>query len=275
MADAALPAVETRPQGTSITISETDVRLRTASLNAFKEEVKVGPRKVYMRFRIFDVKQVDAVAGTAFIDFGLYLRWFDPSLINISKKHFGRTVREYESLWSPKVGINNAVEMKELWDGDTSWNLKSYETGEMKYSQRYSGTIANQMDLRLFLFDADLVEIKFGPRVYKAGKVVFEHDPEFPIDPMEIKSPCSLTGICTLPPPCGGAGRRGALQRRALAPRGAPLRVLHLEDHRGQLWSRDLLMGGLSHAGGDDRGAAQPDCDALPRGGRLSLHPER
>jgi len=189
MGDAAAPAVETRALATSITISETDVCLRTASLNAFKEETKAGPRKVYMRFRIFDVKQIDAVAGTAFVDFGLYLRWFDPSLINISKKHFGRTVREYESLWSPKVEINNAVEMKELWDGDTSWNLKSYETGEMKYSQRYSGTIANQMDLRLFPFDADLVEIKLGPRVYKAGKVVFEHDAEFPIDAMEIKSP--------------------------------------------------------------------------------------
>ena len=108
----ALPAAETRPK--AISISETDESLRTASLNAFKEEIKVGPRKVYMRFRIFDMKQVDAVAGTAFIDFAVYLRWFDPSLINISRSAFGRTVREYESLWSPKVEINNTVEMKEM-----------------------------------------------------------------------------------------------------------------------------------------------------------------
>lgn len=45
------------------------------------------------------------------------------------------------------------------------------------------------MDLRLFPFDADLIEIKFGPRVYKAAKVVFEHDPEFDLETMEIKSP--------------------------------------------------------------------------------------
>ena len=178
---------ETRPQ--AVSISETDLCLRTASLDTFNEETKHRPRIVFMRFRIFDMKEIDAVAGTAQIDFAVYLRWFDPSLIMASKERFGRTVREYESLWSPKVEINNGVELKEMWDGDTSWNLKSYETGEMKYSQRYSGTIANPMDLHLFPFDADVIEIKLGPRIYRAGKVVFEHDPEWNVDTMEIKSP--------------------------------------------------------------------------------------
>ena len=119
----------------SISLEQEDVR--TASLNAFKSEIKQCPRTVYMRFRIFDMKAIDAVAGTAFIDFALYLRWFDSSLIHAPRERFGRTVAEYETLWSPKVEINNGVELTEMWDGDTSWNLKSYETGEMKYSQCY------------------------------------------------------------------------------------------------------------------------------------------
>lgn len=181
-----LRAIVNRPQ--TVSISETDLNLHAASFDAFKHETETSPRIVYMRFRVFDVKHIDAVAGTAFLDFAVYLRWFDPSLSRIPKAKFSRTVREYESLWSPKVEINNSVDMKEMWDGDTSWNLKNHETGEIKYSQRYCGTIANPMDLRLFPFDADLVDIVFGPRFYKAGKVVFEYDPEHQIETMPISS---------------------------------------------------------------------------------------
>eukprot|EP00965_Chrysotila_dentata_P004181 134845-Pleurochrysis_carterae.AAC.1 len=165
-----------------------------ASRAAFKREVQGGqPRRVYVRLQVFDIKAVRATDSTVEIDFAIYMRWYDPALIHASKQQFRRTVHEYEQLWSPGLEVNNGVELREMWDGNTSWNLKDYETGEMKYSQRYFGIVANQMDLRAFPFDADAIPITIGPKVKGAElpdpflrapnlfHIRLEHDPEHSI----------------------------------------------------------------------------------------------
>lgn len=74
--------------------------------------------------------------------------------------------------------INNSLNLEPIWDADTSWNLKDYATGEVKYSQRYRGHISNVIDLRNFPFDSDVLIITLGPRFYKKEKLTFEHEPD-------------------------------------------------------------------------------------------------
>mmetsp|Transcript_17245 Transcript_17245/g.34577 ORF Transcript_17245/g.34577 Transcript_17245/m.34577 type:complete len:396 (-) Transcript_17245:91-1278(-) len=156
-----------------------DKSIKERSVAAFKEEIARAPRKVFIRFKVFDINAIYSTDGTVKVDFAIYLRWFDQSCIKVQKKDFGRTAAEYEQLWHPGVEVNNNQGLTEVWDADTSWNLKDYETGEVKYSQRYRGLISNEMDLRNFPFDSDVIGIAMGPKFYKEDKVIFEHDPDF------------------------------------------------------------------------------------------------
>ena len=106
------------------------------------------------------------------LSLGVFLRWNDPSLVG-TQSTFGRTAAEYEALWSPMLEINNGEDMDEAWDADTSWNLKSYETGEVKYAQRYRGDVklSSRRDLRAFPFDSESVKVYLGPKFLKCGKV--------------------------------------------------------------------------------------------------------
>jgi hypothetical protein len=163
-----------------------DRSLREKSLHAFNSEIAARPRTVFIRFKVFDIKSIDPTIASATVDFAVYLRWFDPSLIHVTKADFGRTGEEYEQLWHPKLEVNNDQGLQEMWDTDTSWNLKDYETGEIKYSQRYRGVIGNRIDLKNFPFDSDVLTFKFGPKFYKEEKLVFEHDPDFSADDTSV-----------------------------------------------------------------------------------------
>ena len=84
--------------------------------------------------------------------------------------------------------INNDLGLEKVWDADTSWNLKDYSTGEIKHSQRYRGLISNNMDLRNFPFDSDVIVVSLGPKFYKEDKVVFKHELEFKIEDTAVHS---------------------------------------------------------------------------------------
>ena len=156
------------------------------SMSAFKREIATKPRVVYVRFKVFDIKAIDGANGIVLLDFAVYLRWFDQSCINVSRETFGRTAEEYEQLWHPRVEINNDQGLSEIWDPDTSWNLKDYETGEVKYSQRYRGPVSNSMDLRNFPFDSDVLTIHLGPKFYKEDKLIFESDPDHKVEETSV-----------------------------------------------------------------------------------------
>jgi hypothetical protein len=138
-----------------------------------------GARVVTCRVKVFNLARLDVVGGTAEVDIAVFLSWKDPAMRGRTSG-FGRTVAEYESLWSPKVEINNGRELVEMWDGDTAWNFKSVETGLMLYSQRYRGVVTNRCDLRRFPFDGDVITIQLGPAHYPASKVRMEIDAAVP-----------------------------------------------------------------------------------------------
>jgi Neurotransmitter-gated ion-channel ligand binding domain len=148
------------------------------------------PRKVYTRFRIADITKVDAQSKLVHIDFHVYLRWFDPAMIGIGHPEFGRTPAEYNALWNPRVEINKEVDLEPQWDDNTSWNFKDSETGEMKYSQRYRGTLSNDMDLHNFPFDSDDIEITIGSELFSSAKLQFVAEPNF--DHTKSGAKCSL-----------------------------------------------------------------------------------
>lgn len=117
-------------------------------------------------------------SSTCFVDFAITLRWYDEALIGVQGS-FGRTPEEYKTLWSPKVEINNEAGIESQWDPDTSWNLKDYDTGEIKFSQRYKGHVMfPSADLSNFPFDVHVLDIILGPRWLKSTTVMLV--PEIP-----------------------------------------------------------------------------------------------
>lgn len=141
--------------------------LRQRSRRAFEEEIEnEGPRKVYVGFRIKNVLHVNSITGLATVDFYLYLRWRDPAMVGQGRgTGFHRTAEQYEELWNPEVEINNGHNMEELLEPDASWNFKSAETGEMKFTQRYRGEVNLVMNVKDFPFDATLLPIDIGCKV--------------------------------------------------------------------------------------------------------------
>lgn len=147
----------------------------------FKEHHKPGgatPRIVYFKFKINDISNIDVVNSTVRLDFNMYLRWVDPALIGAEPPHFNRTVAEYETIWNPRIEINNAIETETKWDGDTSWNLKDTTTGLVKYSQRYVTTIHCQMRVHDFPFDGHDITINIGPAFADHTRILLQVDPE-------------------------------------------------------------------------------------------------
>lgn len=106
--------------------------------------------------------------GSVDVDFSISMtmQWNDPCMIDASKKGFRRTVAEYEQLWTPMLEINNSISHEELWDPDTSWNLKDDKTGLMMFSQRYVGKLSNFQDFHHFPLDQDAITINVGPKYY-------------------------------------------------------------------------------------------------------------
>uniref|UniRef100_A0A0G4I8B0 Neurotransmitter-gated ion-channel ligand-binding domain-containing protein n=1 Tax=Chromera velia CCMP2878 TaxID=1169474 RepID=A0A0G4I8B0_9ALVE len=137
------------------------------------------PRKVYLRFKVNDMKAINELDSTMEVDFALFLRWFDPSLIGMSKTDFTRTAQEYEVLWNPQVEINNSSGLKEMWDADTAWNFKDPTTGEVKYSQRYKGTVGCPIELSMFPLDSQILKINIGPKYLQSNKVILQLDPDY------------------------------------------------------------------------------------------------
>jgi hypothetical protein len=157
------------------------VHLREASRGRFNSSRELWPRKVYFRAILHDMANPDCANGTVSVEITVYLRWFDEGLVHADEKlNFRRTAEEYAQLWSPQLEVNDVcgVNVDEVWGPDTSWNLKSYETGEIKYSQRYRAVIKNFHDLRKFPFDSDEVVISLGPQFMRSDKFVLESDPD-------------------------------------------------------------------------------------------------
>jgi hypothetical protein len=85
-------------------------------------------------------------------------------------------VKEYEQLWTPKLGINDSKSMEAVFDGDIAWNFTNSTTGEMKYSQRYRGQITVDHDVSNFPFDNLVIEISCNS-IFPVEKVQLVFEP--------------------------------------------------------------------------------------------------
>jgi len=144
---------------------------------------------------------VDEKLGIVTLDFIFYQRWIDPAMANAKARGFSRSDAEYEtSCWMPLLEINNEMALDEMWGSDASWNLKDDAKGIMQYTQKYHGTISNRMDLRLFPFDLDVVEINVGPKFYSTAKIVLQvEEQEQSGVPIEVPSTLDEWRIENLP----------------------------------------------------------------------------
>jgi hypothetical protein len=143
--------------------------LRTASLQAFEQEIQKNPRTVYLAWRVLDLSNLNSIDSTVDVDFYLYARWYDPSMKEsnqlTAQAPFGRTADEYEQLWNPCLEINNGQDMVQLLSPDHAWNLKDKETGMMKYTQHFRGELDIELDVAHFPFDTSMIPINIGCKV--------------------------------------------------------------------------------------------------------------
>lgn len=138
-----------------------------ATLAPVKE---VGRREVFVGFIINNVKAIDAIANSVYVDFQLYLKWHDPTLVGIpvdgrppyTEEHRGKDDTR-ECLWNPQVEVNNDLDLETLWAVYPA-SHQDVATGMVVFGARYRGHVSNPMDLHLFPFDADDFAICVGPK---------------------------------------------------------------------------------------------------------------
>jgi hypothetical protein len=137
-------------------------KIKECSQGYFNLNPEQWPRKVFVRFKLNSIREISDSNSNVSMEVCVYLRWFDPGIIDIHESAgFKRTVAEYEQLWAPKIEINGAESVETLWDGNTSWNLKDYKTGEVNFPKNTASLqnfiiiyphfhlIANQLSLAL------------------------------------------------------------------------------------------------------------------------------
>jgi hypothetical protein len=151
-----------------------ETSLGKISISLFEKDVKEKPRTVYGAMRIINISEVDFIRNRVEIDFYLFLTWSDPAMVGIERgdPRFNRTAEEYETLWNPRVEINNAVELQELHDADMAWNFLDPKTGLMAWTQRYKGYITCEHTLEDFPFDCASITIAVGCKIYEKDSVV-------------------------------------------------------------------------------------------------------
>mmetsp|Transcript_74685 Transcript_74685/g.211004 ORF Transcript_74685/g.211004 Transcript_74685/m.211004 type:complete len:409 (+) Transcript_74685:64-1290(+) len=115
---------------------------------------KKQPFWVDLRFNLFRVKDVNTVASTAFVNFGIVCYWTDPRLAGWPADGALPPL-----LWGPHLMLKNA--MGDLQEVESSFDLADAATGRLKRGREFRGTIDNPMDLRAFPFDMDRIELLF------------------------------------------------------------------------------------------------------------------
>jgi hypothetical protein len=100
------------------------------------------------------VNAVDTVAGTAFVTIMTTMYWTDKRLVG-----WPESATLPAKLWGPTLGIKNAL--GDMQEKSVTFVLVDPETGRLKRTHIYTGSVDNPMDLRSFPFDMDTIEVKF------------------------------------------------------------------------------------------------------------------
>eukprot|EP01052_Picozoa_sp_SAG31_P004191 SAG31_NODE_172_length_21357_cov_7.616021_3_plen_295_part_00 len=107
-------------------------------------------------FNLHSVSAVDTRSLSAFIRLEIRYYWTDQRLAGSDHSKMQRLPG---GLWTPKLDLRNAMEAEERQNMPELINRQS---GRLKRTQWYQGTIENPMDLRKFPFDVDALAIRFS-----------------------------------------------------------------------------------------------------------------
>jgi hypothetical protein len=133
------------------------------------KDQRSGPREVTVSFVLLNIKEIDAIAHSVYMDFQIYLTWKEPQIVGVpvdQRPPYNEELRGDDTrpcLWNPKVEVNNDLNLEILWAVFPAQH-QGVEEGIIRWGARYRGNVSNGMDLHQFPFDADVVSIVIGPK---------------------------------------------------------------------------------------------------------------
>jgi len=153
-----------------------------------------GPVKIRIGFHLIDITNVDEPNEEVEFDGAIVLKWsdprqaYDPAELGLADSSpaeiFARiparayqgdfAVKEVYQGWRPHIRISNGI-------GDRSTNhmaIGAYPDGTMVYTEYFHARVETPMDLRIFPFDNQRLEVYLHPYNYQNNEVVLVYDPK-------------------------------------------------------------------------------------------------
>ncbi len=126
--------------------------------------------KVYLSIELIDIDNIDSKKQSFLANIKYRLRWFDPSLKNVSPRPILKPLVE---VWQPKVAIINDQMVKKF----TPDVVEVRPNGEVIYNQRLWGNFSLPMYLRDFPFDSQTIFFQFASLSYSPNELMIVSDP--------------------------------------------------------------------------------------------------
>lgn len=170
-----------------------------AQVESYKADIPTieGPLKVRMGFTLSNITDVNEKDETIDIDGAIFLRWkderlaYDPGSVGypddyqlgdyslVARKLFQGdfAVKETFLGWRPYLIIQNGI-------GDrikTAMNLGIWPDGTVLYSEAFHATVETPMDLRLFPFDRQELQVHVLTLVYGRNQLILVPDDDLSI----------------------------------------------------------------------------------------------
>jgi len=114
-----------------------------------------GPVRVSAAFVVNDILGVDDVNQSLDVDIGASLRWRDPRLAGLEGCRFART-----QVWMPDIVLKNSSNLRNARNNMRDQVVIGAQ-GEVRYQQRFFGTVSTYHNLRDFPFDRHDFPIAF------------------------------------------------------------------------------------------------------------------
>lgn len=153
-----------------------------ASYPRSRPENEKGYTKVNIGIYIIDISRVDDANQRFSTDFILRLIWNDPRLAFEPDKDSPSTkLLSLDEIWHPAIGIVQQENLTRHYGN----SVEVASSGDVKYSQRYSGSIHFVMNLRDFPFDNHTMTLSASSYPHDIHEVQLIPDPEITgIDPV-------------------------------------------------------------------------------------------
>eukprot|EP01035_Chromulina_nebulosa_P018839 gene18839-24624_t len=139
-----------------------------------KEYEETAARKVYVAYKINCLSEINAILSTFKIDVKIFYTWYDPALIGRKKISESEYIND-SSLFHPEIIVTNGHDLEEK---SKTVKIADSKTGEFKLTVHYVGTLyMTSMDLKLFPFDCQNLQIQLKPYKMPLEDVVLEPKP--------------------------------------------------------------------------------------------------